>query len=149
MNGLSVHHKNKFANFFINKARKYMGAVNIIEKQSTKAILQSMKKREPMSVLIDQYQLIGGRGFKLFNANTKIGTNLQKIAIREDMQIIPIFSNILPSGKTEITFFKPPAIDLNDEDASIKVTKYILECAEKAINKNPSQWFCLMHRIFR
>ena len=114
-------------------------------KQSAKDILESVKNKNSVFLLVDQKDS-AGENVILFNKSIKTQTGFLKIARKYSMPLVPMENKRLHNGKFKITFHNP--IFYNDSHTSdADMMHKIHNIIEKWILSNPTQWFWQHNRF--
>jgi len=114
-------------------------------KQSAKDILENVKNKNSIFLLVDQKDS-AGEDVILFNKAIKTQTGFLKIARKYDMPLVPVENKRLKNGKFKITFHNP--IFYNDSHTSdADMMNKIHNIIEKWILSNPTQWFWQHNRF--
>ena len=114
-------------------------------KQSARDILQAIKNKSSMIILIDQKDS-AGENVKLFNIITKTQIGFLKIARNYNLKLIPLKNTRHNNNYFTINFFpaiKPFGEDISDAEAMLSIHKII----EKWILENPTQWLWQHNRF--
>ena len=150
--------KNKLIDNSIKNAR--MGLPNVLPlKKGAKdiaSIPNITKAGGSVCVLIDQKQHFGSEPVSLFGKQVKIGFTIQKIAIKHNIPIVPVFCFLDRGGdKTRYSMYihepilaSEPVTKDNLTTLTQQATQQIADIASKHIKHDPYQWFCLIHRLF-
>ncbi len=144
------HINNHFIDNFVFKQRTNSLHTNISfytpkGKQSAKDILEAVKNRKSVFLLVDQKDS-AGENVILFNKNIKTQTGFLKIARKYKMPLIPMQNKRLKNGKFAITFHKP-IFHIEQHISDIEMMHKIHNIIEKWILTNPSQWFWQHNRF--
>ena len=144
------HINNHYIDSFILKQRAESLQTNISfytpkGKQSAKDILEAVKNKNSVFLLVDQKDS-AGEDVILFNKTIKTQTGFLKIARKYDMPLVPMENKRLKNGKFKITFHNP--IFYNDSHTSdADMMHKIHNIIEKWILSNPTQWFWQHNRF--
>jgi lauroyl/myristoyl acyltransferase len=150
--------QNKLIDDVIMKARMGISNVFALKKgaKDIASIPSIVADGGSICVLIDQKQHIGSEPINLFNKQVKIGFTIQKIAIKHNIPIVPVFC-FLDRGfdKTKYSMYvhepilaKDPVTKENLVKITQDATQQIVDIATTHIKHDPYQWFCLLHRLF-
>jgi len=148
--GIYRHINNPFINRFVLNQR--IGSLKTNNsfytpkgKQSAKDILEAVKNKHSVYILVDQKDSAGDDVI-LFNKRIKTQTGFLKIARKFKMPLVPIENKRLKNGKFIITFHKPIFhSEMNTSDIDMMHKIHII--IEKWILNNPSQWFWQHNRF--
>ncbi len=114
-------------------------------KQSAKDILEAVKNKNSVFLLVDQKDS-AGEDVILFNKAIKTQTGFLKIARKYNMPLVPMENKRLKNGKFKIIFHNP--IFYNDSHTSdADMMHKIHNIIEKWILSNPTQWFWQHNRF--
>ena len=114
-------------------------------KQSAKDILQAIKNKSSMIILIDQKDS-AGENVKLFNIITKTQIGFLKIARNYNLKLIPLKNTRYDNNNFTINFYpaiKPFEKNISDAEAMLSIHNII----EKWILENPTQWLWQHNRF--
>ena len=113
--------------------------------KSAKDILQGIKEKLSMFVLIDQKDS-AGNNVKLFNLNVKTQLGFLKIARKHNLRLIPI-QTIRKKINNFTIIFHPPLSLFQTKQTDIESMVEIHKIVEKWITANPTQWFWQHNRF--
>ena len=114
-------------------------------KQSAINIIQAIKNKSSMIILIDQKDS-AGENVKLFNIRTKTQIGFLKIARKYNLKIIPLKNTRHNNNHFTINFYpaiRPFEKNISDAEAMLSIHKII----EKWILENPTQWLWQHNRF--
>lgn len=114
-------------------------------KQSAKEIIEGVKQKKSIFLLIDQKDS-AGENVILFNKTIKTQTGFLKIARKYNMPLIPMENKRLENGKFLIKFHKPILYN-NSKYSDSEMMLEIHNIIEKWILSNPYQWFWQHNRF--
>ena len=114
-------------------------------KQSAKDILDAVKNKNSVFLLVDQKDS-AGEDVILFNKAIKTQTGFLKIARKYDMPLVPMENKRLKNGKFKITFHNPIFYN-NSHTSEADMMHKIHNIIEKWILSNPTQWFWQHNRF--
>ena len=144
------HINNKFIDEFLLKKR----TESLVSKksfytakgrQSAKDILDAVKKKSSVFLLIDQKDS-SGELINFFRYKTKTQTGFLKIARKYDLFLVPMENIRLKNNNFTIKFHKPfkhSNYNVDDSELMLEIHKI----TEKWILNNPSQWFWQHNRF--
>ena len=114
-------------------------------KQSAKDILEAVKKKNSVFLLVDQKDS-AGEDVIFFSKAIKTQTGFLKIARKYKMPLVPIENKRIKNGGFVVTFHNP--IFYKDSNTSeVDMMYKIHNIIEKWILSNPNQWFWQHNRF--
>jgi len=144
------HINNHFINNFVLDQRSHSLKLNRSfytrkGKQSAKDILETVKNKNSVFLLIDQKDS-AGEEVVLFKKRIKTQIGFLKIARKYKMPLIPMENKRLNNNSFLITFHKP-IFHKKAEISDLNMMHEIHSIIEKWILKNPTQWFWQHNRF--
>ncbi len=135
----------------LRRIRSLSGNSVIYKKNAVRAILQALKRRETIAILIDQNTRIEeGVFIDFFGRKACTTPILSSLALRSGASIIPAFS--LPTGKGTYQFIYEKEINFqpsgNNEEDVLHLTQLCSDIIEGYARKYPQYWFW-MHRRWK
>jgi len=140
---------NKLLEKELLKLRTSQGSNVIYKHQATKKILQSLRAREMVALMIDQNVLRQQAVFvDFFGKKAATTPGLAAFFLRTKSPIIPIFCYPTLSHAYSIKIFSPLSITLggNYNQEVLKITQICTKIIETQIRKNPEYWFWFHNR---
>ncbi len=136
-------------NIFLNPLMEYLRKKYVCKNQIKKGIsgvreaIEYLKKDYSVALMIDQ-RVSEGEKIKLFN-NLALTTTLPaQLAMKYNLDIIPVFIKRKNDNKFDLEFNNP--INPNQYENKIKLTEELNNVIEKMIIKNPGQWIWTHNR---
>ena len=130
-------------NFFINPFMEYFRRKYVCQYQIKKGIngvreaIEYIKKDYSIALMIDQ-RVSEGQKIKFFN-NLALTTTLPaQLAMKYNLEIIPVFIQRINDEKFNLEFNNP--INPKNFEDKIKLTEKLNNMIEKMIIRNPEQW---------
>jgi len=131
------------------KMRANLGAEVIYKQQAAKRILQSLRAREIVAILIDQNVLRSQAIFVDFFGKAAATTpSLAAFLLRTQSPLLPGFCYPAPRNTYKIKILEPLSIKLTgqyDQDV-LKITQICTKIIEAQIRKNPDYWLWFHQR---
>ena len=114
-------------------------------KQSAREILEAIKNKNSVFLLVDQKDS-AGENVILFKKAIKTQTGFLKIARKNKMPLVPMENKRIKNGRFIVTFHNP--IFYKDSNTSdVDMMNKIHNIIEKWILSNPTQWFWQHNRF--
>lgn len=135
---------NKFLEKELLKLRTSLGARVIYKKQAAKYILQSLRAREMVALLIDQNVLRHQAVFvDFFGKKAATTPSLAAFYLRTKSPLLPVFCYPLRSHKYHLKIYKPLEISLTGDYSQdvLKITQICTKIIENQIKNSPDYWF--------
>jgi len=129
--------------------RTTLGAEVIYKQQAAKRILQSLRAKEIVVILIDQNVLRSQAVFVDFFGKPAATTpSLAAFFLRTKSPLLPAFCYPTSSNTYHIEILQPLQIDLSDEydQDVLKITQICTKIIESQIRKNPYHWLWFHNR---
>ena len=130
-------------NIFLNPLMEYLRKKYVCKNQIRKGIsgvreaIEYIKKDYSIALMIDQ-RVSEGQKIKFFN-NLALTTTLPaQLAIKYNLEIIPVFIQRINDEKFNLEFYNP--INPKNFEDKIKLTEKLNNMIEKMIIRNPEQW---------
>jgi KDO2-lipid IV(A) lauroyltransferase len=131
------------------KMRANLGAKVIYKQQAAKRILQSLRTREMVAILIDQNVLRSQGVFVDFFGKAAATTpSLAAFFLRTQSPLIPTFCYPAPHDTYKLKILKPLKVSLTgdyDQDV-LKITQICTKIIEAQIKENPEYWLWFHQR---
>ena len=130
-------------NFFLNPFMEYLRKKYICKNQIKKGIngvretINYIKKKHSIALMIDQ-RVSEGKMINFFNRAALTTTLPAQLAIKFDLEIIPVFIERTKTNRFMIEF-QNEVQSKNFKD-KIELTKELNKILEKMIIRNPNQW---------
>jgi len=131
------------------KMRTTLGAEVIYKQQAAKHILQSLREKEMVAILIDQNVLRSQAVFvDFFGKSAATTPSLAAFFLRTKSPLLPVFCYPTSSNTYRIEILQPLQIDLSDEydQDVLKITQICTKIIESQIRKNPYHWLWFHNR---
>jgi len=130
-------------NIFLNPLMEYLRKKYVCKNQIRKGIsgvreaIEYIKKDYSIALMIDQ-RVSEGQKIKFFN-NLALTTTLPaQLAMKYNLEIIPVFIQRINDEKFNLEFYNP--INPKNFEDKIKLTEKLNNMIEKMIIRNPEQW---------
>ncbi len=140
---------NKLLEEELLELRESLGIKVIYKHQATRQILQSLREKEMMALLIDQNVLRSQAVFvDFFGKKAATTPSLAAFFLRTKSPLIPVFCYPASSHKYHLKIFSPLKISLEEDyDKDIlKITQICTKIIEDQIRKKPSYWLWFHNR---
>mgnify|MGYP001467172990 CR=1 FL=1 len=136
---------NIFLNSFMESLRKKFICKNQIKKgvNGVRESINYLKNNHCLALMIDQ-RVSEGEKIKFFNNMALTTTLPAQLAMKYNLEIIPVFIERINENKFNIEFYKP--INPNHFENKIKLTEKLNNVLETMIVRNPSQWIWTHNR---
>ncbi len=130
---------NYFLNPFMEHVRRKYVCQNQIKKgvQGVKRALEYLNKNFSIALMIDQ-RVSEGEKIEFFGKKAFTTTLPAQLALKYNLQIIPVFIERKDDNNFKIEFFK--GIKASDFENKFKLTKKLNEILENMIIKKPTHW---------
>jgi KDO2-lipid IV(A) lauroyltransferase len=130
---------NIFLNPFMEYLRKKYICKNQIKKgrRSMREIIEYIENKNSIALMIDQ-RLSEGEKIKFFNKDAFTTTLPAQLALKYNLEIVPIFIQRRNNNLFEIEIFKP--LNFTKYNNKIEISKKLNQILEDMIIKNPYQW---------
>ena len=136
-------------NFFLNPFMEYLRKKHVSKNQIKKGIngvretINYIKKKHSIALMIDQ-RVSEGKMINFFNRAALTTTLPAQLAIKFDLEIIPVFIERTKTNRFMIEF-QNEVQSKNFKD-KIELTKELNKILEKMIIRNPNQWIWTHNR---
>ena len=136
-------------NFFLNPFMEYLRKKHVCKNQIKKGIngvretINYIKKKHSIALMIDQ-RVSEGKMINFFNRAALTTTLPAQLAIKFDLEIIPVFIERTKTNRFMIEF-QNEVQSKNFKD-KIELTKELNKILEKMIIRNPNQWIWTHNR---
>ena len=136
-------------NFFLNPFMEYIRKKYVCKNQIKKGVsgvrnaIQFIKKKHSIALMIDQ-RVSEGEKINFFGTDALTTTLPAQLALKYDLEIIPIFLERTKNNKFKLEFYNE--IKSKNFKNKIELTKKLNEIIEKMIIKNPNQWIWTHNR---
>ena len=137
--------------FIINlRARFNVGTINRGTPSSSRKILEILRKKEILALLIDQDTRVNGVFVPFFNKKAYTPTGAAQLALRSNAKTVVAFITRLSDGRHRITIQKPLTLfRTGDVKQNIAVNTALFTVQlEQHIRTHPDQWVW-MHRRWK
>ncbi|WP_456393268.1 lipid A biosynthesis lauroyl acyltransferase [Nitratifractor sp.] len=138
-----------WADRILTATREQFGIKAIPKKQAMKPMLQALKNRIPVGLVVDQNTSDrDGILVDFFGKKVRHTPAAALLARKTDALVIPVFSRTDDFRHWTITFYPPISVDRSsdiDEDIRRHVQAQA-EITEKVIRQKPDEWFWLHQR---
>ena len=130
-------------NIFLNPLMEYLREKYVCKNQIKKGIsgvreaIEYIKKNHSIALMIDQ-RVSEGEKVKFFNKLALTTTLPAQLAMKYNLDIIPVFIERINESKFNIEFYNP--INPKYFENKIKLTEKLNNVLEEMIIRNPSQW---------
>jgi len=136
-------------NFFLNPFMEYLRKKYVCKNQIKKGIrgvreaIQYLKKNYSIALMIDQ-RVSEGEAINFFNKSALTSTLPAQLAIKYDLEIIPVFIERTEKNKFKIEFQR--AINTKKYKDKLELTRELNKILEGMVIKNPNQWIWTHNR---
>ena len=136
-------------NFFLNPFMEYLRKKYVCKNQIKKGIrgvretIQYLKKNYSIALMIDQ-RVSEGEAINFFNKSALTTTLPAQLAIKYDLEIIPVFIERTEKNKFKIEFQR--AINAKKYKNKLELTRELNKILEGMVIKNPNQWIWTHNR---
>ena len=136
-------------NFFLNPFMEFLRKKYICKNQIKKGVngvreaINYLNKNDSIALMIDQ-RVSEGDKVNFFNKQALTSTLPAQLAIKYNLNIIPVYIERTIDNKFEIEFQKE--INPKDFTDKLELTKKLNKILEQMIEKNPSQWIWTHNR---
>ncbi|MDA8771383.1 lysophospholipid acyltransferase family protein, partial [Candidatus Pelagibacter bacterium] len=136
-------------NFFLNPFMEYLRKKYVCKNQIKKGIhgvrhaIEYLKKNYSIALMIDQ-RVSEGERINFFNKPALTTTLPAQLAIKYDLEIIPVFIERTEKNKFIIEFQE--AIKAKKYRNKLELTRELNKILEEMIIKNPNQWIWTHNR---
>ncbi|UCC41199.1 MAG: lysophospholipid acyltransferase family protein [Candidatus Aminicenantes bacterium] len=131
------------------KLRESLGTKVIYKHRATKQILQSLREKEMIALLIDQNVLRSQAIFvDFFGKKAATTPSVAAFFLRTKSPLLPVFCYPTSSHTYQLKIFSPLKIS-SEEDHNqeiLKITQICTKIIEDQIRKNPSHWLWFHNR---
>ncbi len=138
-----------WADRILTATREQFGIKAIPKKQAMKSMLQALKKRIPVGLVVDQNTSDrDGILVDFFGKKVRHTPAAALLARKLDALVIPVFSHTDDFRRWTITFYPPISVERSsniDEDIRRHVQAQA-DITEKVIRQKPNEWFWLHQR---
>ena len=135
---------NIFLNFYMEYLRKKYICKNQIKKGRTgvREAIYFIKNKCSVALMIDQ-RVSEGEKIKFFGKQALTTTLPAQLALRFNIDIVPIFIERERNNQFNIIVYEPITIDNNKK---FEISKKLNEIMETMVKKNPNQWIWTHNR---
>ncbi len=142
--------KNPYVDRYFEKLREAGGGRCLESKKGARRILRSLKENHGVAVLLDQH-IIPREAVQVDFFGRKAWTTpiIAQIAMKQGVPIVPVYVYRTEDFSYQVVI--EPVIQLDDEPGQEAVTRntaLLTDNIEKAVRRNPTQWFWV-HRRWR
>ena len=136
-------------NFFLNPFMEYLRKKYVCKNQIKKGIngvretIEYIKTNHSIALMIDQ-RISEGEKINFFNVPAFTTTLPAQLAIKYNLEIVPVFIKRMGDDKFKIEFQKE--INPKNFNNKIELTQELNTVLEKMIIKNPNQWIWTHNR---
>ena len=130
-------------NFFLNPFMEYLRKKYVCKNQIKKGIkgvkesIEFIKKNYSIALMIDQ-RVSEGSKINLFNRSAFTTTLPAQLALKYNLEIIPVFIKRSKDNKFQIQFYA--GLNPKDFKNKLDLTNALNKILERMITKNPDQW---------
>ena len=131
------------------KLRENLGTKVIYKHQATKQILQSLREKGMIALLIDQNVLRSQAVFvDFFGKKAATTPSLAAFFLRTKSPLLPVFCYPISSHTYQLKIFPPLKISLEEDydQDMLKITQICTKIIEDQIRKKPSYWLWFHNR---
>ena len=136
-------------NFFLNPFMEYLRKKFVCKNQIKKGIkgvreaINFIKKKYSIALMIDQ-RVSEGENINFFGKPARTSTLPARLAIKYDLEIIPVYIERVKNNKFRIEFQKK--IDTKNYKNKLDLTKKLNEIIERMVIRNTGQWIWTHNR---
>ncbi len=136
-------------NFFLNPLMEYLRKKYVCKNQIKKGIsgvkesIQYINTGKSIALMIDQ-RVTEGEKIKFFNKLAHTTTLPAQIALKYNLEIVPIFIERSQDNFFNMKIFNP--INISKFNNKNEITSYLNKSLEEMIKKNPNQWIWTHNR---
>ena len=130
-------------NFFLNPFMEYLRKKYVCKHQIKKGLpgvkeaIEYIKNRYSIALMIDQ-RVSEGERVKFFNSNALTTTLPGQLALKYNLNLVPIFIERKSDNSFKMKVFNP--INHTDFKNKFEITEKLNQVIEEMIIKNPNQW---------
>ena len=130
-------------NFFLNPFMEYLRKKYVCKHQIKKGLpgvkeaIEYIKKRYSIALMIDQ-RVSEGEQVKFFNSNALTTTLPGQLALKYNLNLVPIFIERKNDNSFKMKVFNP--ISHTNFKNKFEITEKLNQTIEEMILKNPNQW---------
>ena len=130
-------------NFFLNPFMEYLRKKYVCKNQIKKGLpgvkeaIEYIKNRYSIALMIDQ-RVSEGERVKFFNSNALTTTLPGQLALKYNLNLVPIFIERKSDNSFKMKVFNP--INHTDFKNKFEITEKLNQVIEEMIIKNPNQW---------
>ena len=136
-------------NFFLNPFMEYLRKKYVCKNQIKKGIngvrdtIEFLKNNYSVALMIDQ-RVSEGEKINFFGKDALTTTLPAQLAIKFNLEIIPVFIERKQGNNFEIEFYKP--VNSKNFNDKIELSKELNTILEEMIKRNPCQWIWTHNR---
>jgi Kdo2-lipid IVA lauroyltransferase/acyltransferase len=137
--------KNRKVDAFIRKKREALGHRLLYAERGARPLIRSLKDGRVVGMLVDlnMPRERGGDWLKFFGRPVLSTLAAPALARKTGAALVVTYGIRQPDGRYRIFFHE---LEINDSKTDVAVAQEVLNLAEAAIRKNPSQWIWLYKR---
>jgi Kdo2-lipid IVA lauroyltransferase/acyltransferase len=136
-------------NLFLNPFMEFLRRKNVCKNQIKKGLngvkdaIKFIEKKHSIALMIDQ-RVSEGEKISFFNEEAFTTTLPAQLALKFNLEIVPVYISRTENNNFEIEFFEPVNMGFksNKTDLTIKLNQIL----ESMIKKDPSQWILTHNR---
>lgn len=141
--------KNPLTDVYITNIRENFGSETINSRKGARRILKALQQGNIVGILLDQHITPPGSvATSFFGRQAYTTTAITNLAVKYQIPIVPAFCQRLPGERYKITAEPMLFLEGEGEQAVVENTQLLTDIIERAVRKNPSQWFW-MHKRWR
>ncbi len=129
--------------------RKSVGVTSIDRESSPRMMLEVLRRKEILGVLIDQHTAVGGEYVPFFGRPAYTPTAVAKLAIMTGVPILPMAVMMNKAGNHVMHVLPPVNVPQHPENREAAVHEVTRDCSlaiENLIRIDPKQWVWFHHR---
>lgn len=141
--------KNPLTDTYFSNIRASFGGGLIDSRKGARKILKSLQQGRVVGILLDQHiSPPGSVATSFFGRQAYTTTAVTNLAMKYQVPVVPMFCHRLPDDRYKI-WAEPMLLLEGEGERTVKEnTQLLTDIIERAVRRDPSQWFW-MHRRWR
>lgn len=141
--------KNRWSDVYFRTIRESFGAGTIDSRHGVRKILKSLQQQRTVAILLDQHiSPPGSVATRFFGRQGYTTTAITNLAMRHQVPVVPMFCQRLPDSRYKVWAEPMLLLEGAGEQAVEDNTQRLTDIIERAVRRDPSQWFW-MHKRWR
>lgn len=141
--------KNRLTDAYFYKIRTHFGADILNSRKGARRILKSLQSGRAIGLLLDQHMSPPGSiQVDFFGRKAYTTTAITNLAMRYQIPIVPTFCLRQPDNRYDVWVEPLVLLEGEGEAALAENTQFLMNIIERAIRRDPGQWFW-MHKRWR